>query len=166
VVATTVATTATGTPDSIATHEAFATMVRGFRQELSTSVALTHAPTYTPGRPPAYPSPTPMMGILPGCSNTSPYGVQAISCWRGSVGGQLVEVDAGREGLDGDPTQGILRVHIRGVQGGDGIYPTPQRVGAVRIASVVGTLFTLQTMDLQTPQMFVFNLATRQWVSP
>jgi hypothetical protein len=157
------------TPDSIATHEAFATEVRGFREELGTSVALTHAPTDTPGEPPAYPTATPILGVLPGCSNTNPYGPQAISCWRGAIDGNLVDVDAGREGLAGDQTQGIIKVHVEGQQGED-IYRTPQRVGAVSIVSVTttltSTLFTLSTVEQPTPQVFVFDLATRQWVSP
>lgn len=154
-----------GTVDVQATHEAFETAVTERRQEIQTEVALTHAPTTTPGRPQERPSPTPMLGMLPGCSNTNVYEPQAISCWRGVVDGELVDVDAGREGMDGDPEQGILRVHIHGGQGDD-IYQTPDRVGAVRIVSVNGVLFTLETVDQPTPQQFVFDLDTRSWVSP
>jgi hypothetical protein len=150
----------------IATHAAYATNVALHRQEIRTAVALTHAPTITPGRPPSRPSPTPMMGMLPGCGNTSAYGPQAYSCWRGLVNGQIVEVYAGREGSNGDPTQGIVRVHVRGQEGADDVYQTPQRVGAVQIASVDGTEFTLETVDLATPQVFVFDLDSREWVSP
>ncbi len=149
----------------VATHEAYATRVRGNREALGTLVALTHAPTDTPGEPPDYPSPTPMLGMLPGCSNASPYGPQGISCWRGVINGQLVEVAAGRQGLDGDPTQGIVKVHIRGQEAED-IYQTPNRVGAIRVVSVSGTLVTLSTTGQPTPQVFEFDLATRQWVSP
>ncbi len=80
----------------------------------------------------------------------------------------MVEVYAGREGSEGDPTQGIVRVHIRGQQGSDTIYQTPDRVGAVRITSVSvdGTEFTLETVERPTPQVFVFDLAGRRWVSP
>ena len=106
-----------------------------------------------------------MLGILPGCSNTNAYEPQAISCWRGVVRGQLVDVDAGREGRSGDVTQGIVRVHVQGQQGED-IYPTPSKVGALEIVSVRGSQFTLSTTDLPTPQYFVFDLDTRHWVSP
>jgi hypothetical protein len=151
----------------VATHEAYATRVREFREALRTSVALTHAPTETPGRPPAYPTPTPMLGMLPGCSNTSPYGPQAISCWRGLIDGAVVEVAAGMEGLEGDPQQGIIKVHVRGEEGSD-IYETPERAGAVRIVSVDDEemVVTLETIHQPTPQQFVFDLESREWVSP
>lgn len=163
----------TGTPNlltpMVATHVVHATRIASFRQALRTSVALTHEPTDTPGLPPALPSPTPVLGMLPGCSNSNTYEPQGISCWRGMVSGQLIDVASGREGRAGDPTQGMIRVHVRGQQG-DSIYRTPNRVGAVRIVSVTGTitgtLFTLATVDLATPQIFGFNLVTRQWVSP
>ena len=81
------------------------------------------------------------------------------------MGGDVVEVYAGREGRDGDRMQGIIWVYVRGQgQEGPDIYQTPQRVGAVRIASVSGMLFTLETVDQPTPQVFVFDLATRTWV--
>lgn len=175
VVTTTTTTTpepqTTGTPNYItpilATHEAFETEVTEHRQQLQTEVALTHAPTTTPGRPAEVPSPTPMLGMLPGCSNINAYEPQAMSCWRGVVDGQLVDVDAGREGLDGDPTQGIIRVHVWGQgQQGENIYQTPDRVGAVSIVSVSAMMFTLTTVDQPTPQQFVFDLANRSWVSP
>jgi hypothetical protein len=44
------------------------------------------------------------------------------------------------------------------------IYRTPQRVGAVRIASIDQMLFTLVTEDGQ--HTFTFDLATRQWGTP
>jgi hypothetical protein len=81
------------------------------------------------------------------------------------VSGQLKDVDAGREGRSGDMTQGIVRVHTEGQQGED-IYLTPSRVGAVQIVSVDGSQFTLSTVDPQTPQYFVYDLDTRQWVNP
>lgn len=148
-----------------ATREAYATEVGANLGALRTSVALTQAPTDVPGPPSPVAAPTPMLGILPGCSNTNAYEPQAISCWRGVVDGQLVDVDAGREGRIGDMDQGILRVYVHGQQDVE-IYNTPSRVGAVRIVSVSGTLFTLSTVEPATPQIFIFDLATRQWFSP
>lgn len=148
-----------------ATHVAYATEVATNLEALRTSVALTHAPTDVPGPPSPAASPTPMLGILPGCSNTNAYEPQAISCWRGVVNGELVEVDAGREGRNGDTSQGMVRVSVRGQQNMD-VYNTPNRVGPVRIVSVSGPLFTLSTVDPGPPQILVFNLATKQWVSP
>ena len=148
-----------------ATREAYASAVANNLVALRTSVALTHAPTDVPGTPLPEDSPTPMLGILPGCSNTNAYEPQAISCWRGVVDGQLVDVDAGREGRSGNMNQGIVRVHVQGQQEFD-IYDTPSQVGAVTIESVDGTVFTLSTTGLATPQTFEFDLSTRQWVSP
>ncbi len=169
----TVGVETTGTPHVtplVGTREAYATRIAVTREAIRTSVALTHEPTETPGRPPAQPSPTPVLGMQPGCGNTNSYEPQAISCWRGIVEGQMVEVAAGREGRAGDMEQGIIRVSVHG-EGADTehIYQTPSRVGAVRIASVTNitdTLFMLETMDLPTPQVFEFDLATRRWVSP
>jgi hypothetical protein len=155
------------TPVTTATYIAHETAIAEFRSALGTSVALTAAPTNTPGTPPVEPSPTPILGMLPGCSSANPYEPQAISCWRGVANGQLVFVGAGREGSDGDVTQGILLVHAEG-QEVDDIYQTPNRVGAVGIGSVstiTDTLFTLSTIGQPTPQEFVFDLNTRQWVS-
>jgi hypothetical protein len=148
-----------------ATRVAYATEVATNYEALQTSVALTHAPTDVPSPPAPDESPTPMLGILPGCSNTNAYEPQAISCWRGVVNGQLVDVDAGREGRSGNMAQGIVRVHVEGEQAED-IYYTPSAVGAVTIVSVSGMRFTLSTVGLATPQTFVFDLATTQWVSP
>lgn len=163
---------ATGTaepvPSMLATRIAHETAIAEFRAALATSVALTAAPTNTPGAPPIEPSATPMMGMLPGCGSASPYGPQTISCWRGVLNGELVDMGAGREGRDGDVTQGVITVHVQG-QDGDDVYQTPNRVGAVRIGSVssiTDTMFTLSTAEQPTPQAFVFDLNTRQWVSP
>jgi hypothetical protein len=148
-----------------ATRVAYASAVAENMEALQTAVALTQEPTDIPGPPSPVASPTPMLGILPGCSNTNAYEPQAISCWRGVVGGQLVDVDAGREGRSGDMSQGIIRVHTEGQQGED-VYPTPSKVGAVRIVSVSGIQFTLSTVELPTPEYFVFDLDTRQWTNP
>ncbi len=161
--------TTTSLPDNhtpiAATREAYENEVAANLEALKTSVALTHAPTEMPGPPSPVVSPTPMLGILPGCSNTNAYEPQVISCWRGVVDGQLVDVGAGREGRSGDMAQGILKIYVQGQEDVD-IYNTPNLVGPVRLVSVSDRLFTLSTVDLATPQIFVFDLDTRQWVSP
>lgn len=150
-----------------ATQIAHATNVVVHWKTLQTTVALTHAPTITPGRPVPQPSPTLIMGMLPGCGNISSEGPQAYSCWRGIIDGHVVEVYTGKEGSEGDAMQGLLWVHVRGQgQQGVDIYDTPQRVGAVRITAVNGLRFTLQSEGQATPQVFMFDLGTRQWVSP
>jgi hypothetical protein len=42
-------------------------------------------------------------------------------------------------------------------------YPTPTQSGFIRIISETGGLFTLQSVDGAT---FIFDLNTRQWISP
>lgn len=155
--------TETWVPDTLPTHIAHATVIAAFQEELRTSVTLTHEPTITPGLPPAFPSPTPILGMLTGCSNVNTYEPQALSCWRGVVNGELVDVGAGREGRGGDMQQGVIMVHVEGQEGQD-LYQTLSRVGAVEITSVSGTSFTLSTVSQPTPQQFVFDIATRQWV--
>ncbi len=105
---------------------------------------------------------TPQMGMLPGCVNATPRGPQCLSAWRGVVNGQITDVQAGQYGSGGDELQGLVLVHTWG-QAQDDIYDTPQRVGAVRIATVNGTLFTLTPDDPQYQVTFYFDLASRQW---
>jgi hypothetical protein len=102
------------------------------------------------------------MGILPGCNNGKSDQPFYLTCWRGLIGTDYVEVEAGREGTSGDPGQGI--VHVVVWHRSRDIYRTPQRVGAVRIASIDQMRFTLVTEDGQ--HTFVFDLAARQWVTP
>ena len=65
--------------------------------------------------------------------------------------------------------QGMVKVHTWGQEGED-IYRTPNRVGAVGIVSVTttltDTLFTLSTVAQPTPQVFMFDLGARAWISP
>src|SRR5207253_5796020 len=134
-----------------------------------TIVALTAEPTRTPGEPPIYPTATPQMGILRGCAQTSDRGPQCYNAWRGVLNGEIIQVNAGREGSDGDESQGLIRVWTWTTHTSD-IYLTPQRVGGVEIASVDGLRFTLAVVQspwtTATPgTTFVFDLATRQWVS-
>jgi hypothetical protein len=152
------------------TKEAAWTAVAEFDNELSTQVALTHAPTDTPGEPPIYPTVTPEMGMVGGCAMTSSRGPQCYNAWRVVINGEIIEVRAGREGSDGDQSQGLITVNNWHTHAYD-IYRTPQRVGEVKIVSVDGMQFTLAVVQspwtTATPGMtFVFDLATRQWVNP
>lgn len=143
---------------------------------LRTTVALTAAPTRTPGPPPIYPTPTLALGWVPGCIPKNSREPQCTNGWRGMINGELIKVMGGMEGRSGDPTQGLLMIYVkdRPLE----IYRTPQKLGAVRVAAVDSTLVILAAVDLRTPGMqwtpsaaqtpgtyFVFDLATRQWVS-
>ena len=46
------------------------------------------------------------------------------------------------------------------------MYQTPQKVGAVHLAELNGTQVTLAPDDPQLATTFVFDLVTRQWVTP
>lgn len=151
-----------------ATEIARLTHVAAGREARHTRVALTQAPTITPGRPLPQPSPTFIMGELPGCGNINSAGPQAYSCWRALIDGQIVEIYAGREGRDGNPAQGLVWVRIRGQgQQGMSVYQTPQQLGAVRITAVNGSQVTVEPVGAATPQQeFVFDIQNRQWLSP
>jgi hypothetical protein len=132
-----------------------------------TAFALSGIPTRTPGAPPPYTGPTitPVLGLLRGCANTNSLEPYMVSCWRGIYEGHIVNVSSGREGRAGDINQGVVWVfnadpyESRFVQ-------TPDKVGAIQITAIDGTLFTLTTVDHTPPITYTFDLATRQWVSP
>ncbi len=132
----------------------------------ATAIALT--PTYTPAPMlptptlgPPEPTPTLQMGLFE-CNPTAGFPYVEYSCWRGVDGGRFIYVIAGREklGADGDPGQGIIMVFPPNPYQ---VYRTPGHVGAVQIASVDGTTFTLLAVDPATPATYIFNLATRQF---
>jgi len=125
-------------------------------------------PTHTPGRRPAAPTFTPVIGMLPGCL---PFGNGAgipYNCWQGLVNGQLLILKAGVGGYGHDQTQGFVWVNTpEQREDGSDIYFTPQQIGPVKIVSVNGLIFTLAPAEPGFPPVtFVFDLATRQWVTP
>ncbi len=130
-----------------------------------TAFALSGTPTWTPGGAPiAGPSPTPWLGLQT-CGNANTRDPYYISCWEGFENDHLIGLASGREGLDGDMTQGLVSVfdntthltqHFR----------TPDKVGGVRITAVDGTLFTVTTVDHSPAITYIFDLATQQWVTP
>src|SRR5437868_15506196 len=118
------------------------------------------------------------MGLSDRCAGTSSMGPQCVNVWRGVINGEIVDVEGGNYGWDGDELQGFVLINIWGHSGED-IYNTPQRVGPVRVVAVDGMRVTLAPVDFNTPLVmltpwssatpgltFVFDLATRQWVSP
>ena len=159
--------------------EQFGTHVAMTEEAMGTSVALTGVPTWTPGRPPAYPTSTPNLGLQEGCSNKNSQEPFFINCWVGIINGEYIDVEVGREGRAGDIQQGVIMVDNISARHTE-IYQTPQRAGPMRIVEIDGTQFTLAPIDfyyfetpeaLQTPwttatpgAVFIFDIATRQWV--
>lgn len=132
----------------------------------TTAIALT--PTYTPAPilptpTPGPPEPTPTMQIgLFECNPTAGFPYVEYSCWRGLENGRYIYVITGREkvGYYSDPGQGVILVFPPNPYQ---VYRTPLKIGAVQIASVSGTQFTLSGVDPATNATFIFNLATRQF---
>jgi hypothetical protein len=102
----------------------------------------------------------------------SPAEPQLQTCWRGTFNGAYVTVGAGHAGLAADgqvqDSKGLIVV----ADGPDlwadpatrKVYETPQAVGSVRIRGAAGYRLTLATADPNVT--FVFDLQTRQWVTP
>ncbi len=159
--------THTMNPD-YATRYALATVGAHNRELFLTAIALSPPPTRTPGRRPDAPTVTPVMGMLPGCL---PFGNGAglpYNCWQGLVNGQLLILKAGTGGYGHDETQGFVWINTPDQrEDGNDIYFTPQHVGPVKIVAVDGLLFTLVPAEPNSPPVtFVFDFATRQWVTP
>lgn len=170
-------------PTPTLSRRQYDTVVAENRAQVATEVA--GSPTWTPGPPlptdTPEPTPTWEMG-LQGCTNANTYIPQQYTCWRGIVNGELVGVASGQGGMAGDRTQGLIMIfhgpRFNPTLSTTEIYSTPLKLGAVRIVSVDGTLFTLALVDVSTPGVlmtpwasatpgvtFVFDLTTRQWVS-
>jgi hypothetical protein len=152
------------------TKEAAWTAVAESDNEASTRVALTHAPRDTPGPPPIYPTETPVMGIVNHCANTNSRAPQCYNFWRGVINGDIVTVRAGAEGYDDTPSQGILMISNATTHTHE-TYLTPQIAGPIEIVSEDNLQFTLAVVQsvwaTATPgATFVFDLTTRQWISP
>jgi hypothetical protein len=95
------------------------------------------------------------------------------------MSGHIYRVTSGREGRDSDMGQGLITVSELGPDDrfhDIGTYLTPSRQGSVEIASIDGTRVYLVQSQVPQPSdedvtpipnfVFVFDLATDQWVSP
>ncbi len=144
-------------------------------------------PSSTPGSPTATYTPAPtateILGWIGwGCgAGENSHVAQYPSCWQLSLNGHLIYIMAGRLGI-GDPNQGAIEVSELGPDDSYhliGTYLTPSKQGTVDIATVDGTRVYLVQSNLPTPLdgeatpvtpvpnfVFVFDLATDQWVSP
>ncbi len=148
-------------PPPIASHIAKETQVANYPRHVATYVALTHAPTETPGDPPVVPTPTLELGILGGCSNSNTYVFFCHNVWRGYRNGHLVEVRVGRQGSNDDVTQGEVYIYT---QGSVEIYPVPSKTGMIDIVSVDGDLLTVTAVHSPNHETYTFNLQTHMWV--
>jgi hypothetical protein len=149
-------------PPAVATEIAKNTQVVTYRIHVATSVALTGAPTRTPGGPPDMPTFTPVLGIVGDCPSPNSRGFQCYNMWRGYQAGHLMEVRVGRQGWDEDPTQGEIVVLTRGTRE---TYFGPGKTGAFDIVSLDGDLVTVTAIESPHHETFIFNLQTHQWTA-
>ncbi len=166
---------------ALQTREAYGTWAAQNEADLETEVAQSTRPPHTPG--PVYArSPLPTATWESGFVYCGPperrQDPEFITCWRGTINGQLVGLgagheQAGRDGIpefgNGNPEQGLLEVDVHDLDQeltSSDVYTTPQLVGPVTIVAVSGTLVTLVSTTHTPPVVFGFDLAARQWVSP
>jgi hypothetical protein len=150
------------TPNS---KDAFSTRVAATRQAMRTEVALSGRPTRIPGPPPPYlgPTSTPQLGIFPGYldNQKNPANPRITSVWVGWVNNRIVRIEAGSEGTQGDPTQGLIKIFDPS-QCCQQVYRTPDQPGALFMQSGDGVRFALTSEDGYST--YVFDLPSRQWV--
>jgi hypothetical protein len=86
--------------------------------------------------------------------------------WIGNIGGYDVQVFAGLW-LYNNPPQGVLVVHLDPTDGKPPMngeqYLAPVPTGLLRIASFQGTKLTV--VDTASNKQFLFDVATRTWLS-
>jgi hypothetical protein len=167
--------------DAQLTREAWNTAVAQRASEDATSVALSPIPPYTPfpfrTESPEPPTPTWTVGFVPCPQPHNTNSPQYFSCWNGVLNGQLIWIQAGNNQNEGAPQGSVLHIGYYDLSQehllSEDLYPVPGSGGSVRIVSVDGTRVTLAPWDPATPgppptptTIFVFDLATRQWVNP
>jgi hypothetical protein len=94
------------------------------------------------------------------------WGFKLKSSWAELLEDRVVYVDTGGDGYMGDPTQGLVVVHVITLirQPTEwNLYQTPTKAGPVTITDAVGERLTLEAPD---GTRFYFEVATRQWVNP
>lgn len=125
--------------------------------------------------PTSLPEPTPVLGRQPleDCA-TGIHGFDATNCWIVLLDNQFVYIDGGNSynvisGDLSDTSIGTILVFTRPLTlsgiGSSELYRTPQQLGPVDITMVDGSLVTVVTDNPGTSVSFVFDLATRQWVT-
>ncbi len=158
------------------TIAAAATQLVIWNNQHLTAIALT--PTLGPA--PYTPEPTRTLGVgiiaETDCLTPANGGLPVFpNCWEANVGGTWLFVGAGSVGYAHDPDgqnplRGLIVVCPEPIDehmGRDSVtYETPVNVGEVRIASISGSLVTIVPRDPNNHASFVFDLATRRWVTP
>ncbi len=134
-------------------------------------------PTY----PPLLPTPTLSMGMIRTCGDLGGIQYWFDNCWRGVVNGQLISVAAGGEkpqlggkGQPAPPPAAVFLVFHGPYLLGSDSHPEVYKVAGgsrLGIQSIEGTRFTLVLVDnynnvVPGTKPVVFDLSTRQWVSP
>ncbi len=149
-------------------------LVISYSQHL-TAIALTPTETDVPYTPP--PTPTYGVGVIRdvGCYPPHHDGLpQYPSCGDAYVNGAWYFVGAGYTGGGinpyNPPPQSLLLVCPEPVNAHLGssssiMYKPPVNVGDIHIESIAGSLVTVAPRDPANQARFVFDLATRQWVS-
>jgi hypothetical protein len=166
-------TTPAGTP-ALLPRDRSATRIARFNNEQATVLAQatnfalgTPYPGDNPPPRPTRPATTPVPGINTDCVNANKE-FSYVNCWNALIGDQYVFADTGV--LKSDPLQAVLHVYTATLDLRDKTakesYPTSIRVGKISISSVNWPLMTLTTLQASPPTTFVFDLSTRQWVSP
>ncbi len=148
-------------PPPLATDIAKNTQIANYPRHVATYVALTHAPTRTPGSPPVLPTPTLQLGIIGGCPSPNSYGFQCYNAWRGYRNGYLTQVLVGGQGQGDDRTQGEVHILSRSTRE---IYAVPGKTGPVDIVSLDGDILTVTAVESPNHETFTFNLQTHEWV--
>ncbi len=182
--ATTTAAFSTATPtddpdrilnptEAIETANAVETPFTAHVHEIQTMEADPTRLPYTPGlRYLSSPEPTATWsaGFVPCPPPHSTFQPQYFSCWNSAINSRLMWLSAGIHQQEGDPQQGVLEVGFFDLDQAsnptDDAYDTPQAVGRMTITDVTGTLVTLVSDNHIPPVSFVFDITTRQWVSP
>ncbi len=122
-------------------------------------------------------TPTPLLGMQPGCQIAGYYRYRFFSCWVGIVNGNYLSVGVGRDTTVPNATLQQIGVFI--VYNGPydvisddnpDIYIIPNNFGSARITAVDGIRFTLAQTGFYgdpTPngQTIIFDLATRQFIT-
>jgi len=124
-------------------------------------------PTFPPP-PTSGPEPPPPLGLLPDDECVAAYHqFAAKNCWIGVWNNEYVKVYAGLDTLTDGQGEIVVVTRTLTLRGYAVYYPTPARVGSVHTVSASGSRLTLvPDAEQPTPVVFIFDIATRQWVGP
>ena len=131
-----------------------------------TAVAVQHIPTRVIVIPTPGPTEPVRLGSL-GCgASKNSSEPRFVSCWMEQWNGQLYGIYSGVEGSAGDPTQGVLMVSRVGTPSYT-LYKTPQKLGSVRITSIIGTRVTLVPVNSRSASNpLIFDYVAGTWMNP